>query len=97
MAGSLPAAWAQDELFVANVFGNSVTVYSRTASGNIAPIRTLSGGATGLSGPGSPAVTTSTTPPPPTAAIPTLSEWAQIGMMGLLVVGGLLALRRRAA
>ena len=36
-------------------------------------------------------------PPPPTAAIPTLSEWAQIGMAALLVVGGLLALRRRAA
>jgi hypothetical protein len=29
------------------------------------------------------------------AAIPTLSEWAQLGMMALLVLGGLLALRRR--
>ncbi len=31
------------------------------------------------------------------AAIPTLSEWAQIGMVILLVVGGLLALRHRRA
>jgi hypothetical protein len=31
------------------------------------------------------------------AAIPTLSEWAQIVMAGLLVVGGLLALRHRRA
>ena len=47
----LPAAWAQDELFVANFNGNSVTVYSRSASGNTAPLRTLSGAATGLNGP----------------------------------------------
>ncbi len=31
----------------------------------------------------------------PSAAIPTLSEWAQIGMAALLVGGGLLALRKR--
>jgi 6-phosphogluconolactonase (cycloisomerase 2 family) len=43
------AAWAQDELFVANG-NNSVTVYARTANGNVAPLRTLSGAATGLNG-----------------------------------------------
>jgi hypothetical protein len=31
------------------------------------------------------------------AAIPTLSEWAQIGMAALLVGGGLLALRKQSA
>jgi autotransporter-associated beta strand protein len=30
-----------------------------------------------------------------TQAIPTLSEWAQLGMIAILLVGGLLALRRR--
>src|SRR5260370_20981749 len=45
------AAEAQEELFVANFAANSVTVYGRTARGNIAPLRTLSGAATGLSGP----------------------------------------------
>jgi hypothetical protein len=45
------SAEAQDELFVANIVGDAVTVYSRTASGNTAPLRTLSGGATGLSAP----------------------------------------------
>ena len=44
---ALPAV-AQDELFVVNAGLNSVTVYSRTASGNTAPLRTLSGAATGL-------------------------------------------------
>jgi DNA-binding beta-propeller fold protein YncE len=44
------AAEAQEELFVANG-NNSVTVYSRAAGGNIAPLRTLSGATTGLSGP----------------------------------------------
>jgi len=45
------AAEAEDELFVANNNGNSIAVYSRTASGNTAPLRTLSGAATGLSSP----------------------------------------------
>jgi IPTL-CTERM motif len=34
-------------------------------------------------------------PPAPTVPIPTLSEWGQIGMLALLVLGGFLALRRR--
>ena len=34
-------------------------------------------------------------PIPPTLPIPTLSEWGHIGMLVLLVLGGLLALRRR--
>ena len=42
------AAEAQEELFVANDTNNSITVYGRTAGGNIAPLRTLSGAATGL-------------------------------------------------
>jgi hypothetical protein len=44
-------AWANNELFVADAGNNSVTVYSRSASGNIAPIRRLVGPATGLSQP----------------------------------------------
>jgi hypothetical protein len=43
-----PAAWAQEEIFVTNFTNNSVTVYARTAAGNTAPLRTLSGSATGL-------------------------------------------------
>jgi 6-phosphogluconolactonase (cycloisomerase 2 family) len=42
------AAWGQVELIVPNVDTNSVTVYARTANGNTAPLRTLSGAATGL-------------------------------------------------
>jgi len=46
--GSAPsAAWAQTELAVPNV-NNSVTVHARTSGGNVAPLRTLSGAATGL-------------------------------------------------
>ncbi len=51
-----PTAWGQEELFVANddvvtLINSSVTVYTRTASGNTAPLRTLSGAAAGLRGP----------------------------------------------
>ena len=48
---STRASVAQEELFVTNSNSNSVTVYSRTASGNTAPIRILAGPATGLAGP----------------------------------------------
>jgi len=44
------AALAQDELFVTNGGGDSVTVYARTANGHTAPLRTISGAATGLNG-----------------------------------------------
>jgi len=44
-------ATAQEELVVPNANANSVTVYARTASGNVAPLRTLSGTATELGGP----------------------------------------------
>ncbi len=40
-----------NELYVVNTINNSITVYSRTANGNIAPVRTISGGTTGLNGP----------------------------------------------
>jgi hypothetical protein len=46
------AVRATDELFVTNGNTNSVTVYSRAASGNAAPLRTLSGAATALNSPG---------------------------------------------
>lgn len=52
----LPPVSAQQEIFVTNANGNSVTVYRRTVNGNIAPKRTLSGGATGLNGPSGVAV-----------------------------------------
>src|ERR1700682_1923970 len=44
-------AWAQNEIFVDNSRSNSVTVYTRTANGNVAPLRTISGAATGLNSP----------------------------------------------
>jgi len=75
-----------NELFVSNIGNNSITVYNRTDSGDTAPLRTLVGAATGLNGPKELAVSPS--------GIPTLSEWAQIGMAALLVGGGLLAVRR---
>jgi 6-phosphogluconolactonase (cycloisomerase 2 family) len=43
--------WAQGQLFVTNQRDNSVTVYTRTANGNMMPIRTISGPATGLANP----------------------------------------------
>ena len=51
MTIGMRAAWAQDELFVANTAANSILVYGRLASGDTAPIRTISGAATGLNGP----------------------------------------------
>jgi hypothetical protein len=44
-------SFAQDEIAVTNFAGNSVTVYTRTASGNMAPLRQLSGATTRLSQP----------------------------------------------
>ena len=40
-----------EELIVPNFSGSSITVYSRTASGDAAPVRTVVGPATGLSTP----------------------------------------------
>jgi DNA-binding beta-propeller fold protein YncE len=57
IAGSHPA-WAADELFVTNLANSSVTVYARTASGDVAPVRSLIGAATGLSAPEGVAVDT---------------------------------------
>jgi DNA-binding beta-propeller fold protein YncE len=45
------SARAQDEIFVTNSNSNSVTVYAGGANGNVAPLRILSGNATGLSSP----------------------------------------------
>jgi DNA-binding beta-propeller fold protein YncE len=47
----IPAALAQEEMFITNAFSNSVTVYRRTATGNAAPKRSLVGAATGLNSP----------------------------------------------
>ena len=47
--GGLEAAGAQ-ELYVANGT-NTITVYNRTDDGDVAPLRTLGGDSTGLSGP----------------------------------------------
>ena len=91
---SNPAGLAVDltnnELVVANFGNNSVTVYSRSVSGNTAPLRTLSGAATGLSGPDSVAVAVTANAP-----IPTLSEWAQLGMALILTAVAVWHLRRR--
>jgi len=41
----------RQELYVANDDGESITVFARTANGNVEPLRTISGSATGLNGP----------------------------------------------
>ncbi len=87
-----------NELFVSNSASPySVTVFPRTWSlSNTPPTRTLTGAVnTGLSSPTGLAVTAGA--PTPTSAVPTLSEWAEIGMLVLLVLVGILALRRRPA
>jgi hypothetical protein len=38
-----PAAWAQGQTFVANYTGDSITVYSRKASGDVVPAYTIAG------------------------------------------------------
>lgn len=45
------SAAAQNELFVANSETPSVTVYTRTASGDVAPLRTITGASTTFVGP----------------------------------------------
>lgn len=45
------AARAQGVMYVSNGSNNSVTAHTRTANGNIAPLRTIAGDATGLNGP----------------------------------------------
>lgn len=54
-------ALGPDELLGTNTDTNSITVYSRTASGNTAPLRTLTGLATGINTPFFLAVTTGPT------------------------------------
>ena len=50
-AGSNPSvAWAQEDLFIANLTDGTITVYARTAQGDTATLRTLAGSATGLRG-----------------------------------------------
>jgi 6-phosphogluconolactonase (cycloisomerase 2 family) len=51
VAAPLGPAWALGELFVANSLASSITVYARTASGSVAPVRTIAGPVTGLNGP----------------------------------------------
>lgn len=56
LVGGSGAVRAQDAIFVANRGnlegqGQSITVYARTADGNVAPIRTISGAATRLGTP----------------------------------------------
>lgn len=46
-----PACRAQDEIFATNSNSNAVTVYGRNANGNVAPLRVLTGNATGLGSP----------------------------------------------
>src|SRR5687767_12374696 len=52
------AAWAQAQVFVSNYLGHSVTSYKRTASGNVHPLRIISGPGTGLQNPAGLAVDT---------------------------------------
>jgi hypothetical protein len=51
LAAGVPAARAQEEIYVTNFGANSITVYERTANGAIAPTRVIQGLATGLSHP----------------------------------------------
>jgi len=58
MATAIPAVAEEDELYISNYTGNSVTVYHRTAAGDVMPIRTLAGHGAGLDGPDGLAVDT---------------------------------------
>ena len=87
LSGLLVALPAQaQELFVSSVFTDQVLRYNGTTGAFIDAFVTAGSG--GLNGPVFLVFRSS-------AGIPTLSEWAQIGMVALLVLGGLLALRRR--
>lgn len=93
-----------NEIGVVNTFTATpaITIYSRTASGNVAPLRTITGPVTQLQIPLRIALDPInneifvTNRFNAAAAVPTLSEWGMIALVSLLVVGGLLALRRRA-
>jgi DNA-binding beta-propeller fold protein YncE len=50
LSAQIGVAWAQSELFVLNESVN-VSIYPRTANGNVAPSRTIFGPATGLNSP----------------------------------------------
>jgi Domain of unknown function DUF11/Lactonase, 7-bladed beta-propeller len=41
--GHVPAAWAQGQIFVTNYNSDSITVYSRSANGEVGPSSTISG------------------------------------------------------
>jgi len=79
---------ARNEIFVANFGNDTITVYRRTANGDIAPLRIIGGVDTGLNAEFGLALAAQ-------ASIPTLTEWAQLGMVALLLGGGLWTLRRR--
>jgi DNA-binding beta-propeller fold protein YncE len=95
--------FARDELFVVN-FANvgdlgtsTVTVFSRAASGNTAPLRTLAGPATGLSNSIGIALGDVAGPFVVAGAIPTLSVWASVVMAVILMGVAVTYLRRRRA
>jgi DNA-binding beta-propeller fold protein YncE len=79
-----------NQLFVSDgvVGASAVKVFTRTASGDVAPLRILTGPATDLANVAGLALSAS-------AAVPTLDEWAQVGMLVLLATIGLWAIRRR--
>jgi DNA-binding beta-propeller fold protein YncE len=50
-SAGLALDFLRQELYVANDNGSSITVYPRTANGDVAPLRTIEGSATALNGP----------------------------------------------
>jgi hypothetical protein len=76
-----------NELVVANLGTPSITVYTRTADGNTAPLRTLSGALTALSSPRLLAVTTTATVE---ARLTNLSTRAQVGLGPDQVIAGVI-------
>lgn len=92
-----------NELEVSSYFNNVVNAYSRTANGDVAPLRSIAGAATGLTGPSYIAVADGVTPPPPPPpppaiepqAVPTLSAWTMLLLIGVLTLAALIRLRRR--
>jgi hypothetical protein len=83
---SLTVDLLTNELLVTNQGTPSVTAYVRTAGGNTAPLRTITGPDTALGDPTGIAAT---------VTVPTLSQWAQIAMGVGLAGGGVRYLRRR--
>jgi serine/threonine protein kinase, bacterial len=87
-----------NEIGVTSFGNNTIAIFGRTQTGNVAPLRVITGIAQPLClspDPVNNEIFVTNNAAANTAAVPTLSEWAEIVMVALLVVGALWTLRRR--